>query len=82
MASGLVSTGRTTADLVRIAAAGAGFVMMPTGRTTDDLVRIAAAAAHGGGTVTILGCVGRTTDDLVRIGAAGKGRVLFAPSAD
>ncbi|MDY1450753.1 hypothetical protein ACM75L_33185, partial [Pseudomonas aeruginosa] len=71
---------RHTDDLVRIAAAGGGFVMDASKRHTDDLVRIAAAAAAAakGGRVTFTGMETRHTDDLIRIAAAGRGAVVFA----
>lgn len=69
---------KTTDDLVRIAAAGGGFILTASHKTTDDLVRIAAAAKMSGATVTLTGLDHKTTDDLVRIGAAGKGCVVVA----
>ncbi|HHK4226088.1 TPA: hypothetical protein ACQTXI_004600 [Pseudomonas aeruginosa] len=71
---------RHTADLIRIAAAGGGFVMDASNRHTADLVRIAAAAAAAakGGRVTFTGMETRHTDDLIRIAAAGRGAVVFA----
>lgn len=68
---------RTTADLVRIAAAGGGFRLNAGPRTTADLVRIAAAASSTGASLTFAGLAARTTADLIRIGAAGKGAVVL-----
>ena len=64
-------------DLVRIAAAGGGFVLDASLKSTDDLVRIAAAASNNGARVTFTGLKLKSTDDLVRIGAAGKGCVVL-----
>lgn len=61
---------KTTDDLVRIAAAGGGFILTATHKTTDDLVRIAAAASGKGSRITFTGLTHKTTDDLVRISAA------------
>lgn len=72
-----IGIGRSTNDLIRIAAAGAGFHLKPVGRSTEDLIRIASAAKSGGCVVTILGTVGRSTEDLIRIGNAGEGHVVF-----
>jgi DNA replication protein len=69
--------GRTTDDLVRIAAAGGGFLLEASGRTTDDLIRIAAAASAKRAPLRFRGMNARTTDDLVRIGAASGGCVMF-----
>jgi DNA replication protein len=68
---------RSTNDLVRIAAAGGGFILDAALRSTDDLVRIAAAASTHGARVTFSGLKLRSTDDLVRISAAGKGAVML-----
>jgi DNA replication protein len=68
---------RTTDDLVRIAAAGGGFLLEARNRTTDDLVRIAAAASAKRSALRLRGMNARTTDDLVRIGAASGGCVMF-----
>lgn len=68
---------RSTNDLVRIAAAGGGFILDASLRSTDDLVRIAAAASMHGARVTFSGLKLRSTDDLVRISAAGKGAVVL-----
>ncbi|MFH2134185.1 MAG: hypothetical protein ABII81_03280 [Pseudomonadota bacterium] len=68
---------KTTDDLVRIAAAGGGFVLDASLKSTDDLVRIAAAASNKGARVTFSGLKLKSTDDLVRIGAAGKGCVVL-----
>lgn len=68
---------RTTADLIRIAAAGGGFRLNAKPRTTADLVRIAAAASIHGAVLTFTGITTRTTSDLVRIAAAGKGAVIL-----
>lgn len=74
-----VAYGRTTADLIQIAASGAGFWMDPMGRTTAELVQIVSAAKNGGGTVTIMGTYGRSTAELIQIGSAGRGHVVFGP---
>lgn len=68
---------RTTADLVRIAAAGGGFRLNAGARTTADLVRIAAAASNHGASLIFAGMAARPTAELVRIGAAGKGAVVL-----
>jgi len=68
---------RTTDELIRIAAAGGGFILEANNRTTDDLIRIAAAASGKGSILHFRGMNNRTTDDLVRIGAASKGCVIF-----
>ena len=67
---------RVIDDLVRIAAAGGGFILNAGTRSTDDLVRIA-AAARGKGRIVFRGLGTRSTDDLVRISAAGGGAVSF-----
>jgi len=69
--------GRPTEDLVRIAAAGAGFRLDAAGRPTDDLVAIAAAASDWGVRLVFAGMEGRPTDDLVAIAEAGEGTVEF-----
>ena len=69
--------GRTTEDLIRIAAAGGGFLLHAAGRTTEDLIRISSAAKASGDHVTLAGLTGRTTEDLIRIGAAGRGFVIL-----
>lgn len=76
-----IALGRSTAELVQLAQAGASFWMKPIGRTTEELSQIVRAAAQGGGTVTILGTVGRTTADLLKVTQAGAGHVVFAPAA-
>lgn len=68
---------RTVDDLVRIARAGAGFVLDAGSRTTDDLVRIARAGADAGAKIVFRGVANRATDDLVRIGRAGGGIIQF-----
>jgi DNA replication protein len=68
---------RTTDDLIRIAAAGGGFILEAGNRTTDDLIRIAAAASGKGSFLHLRGVGNRTTDELIRIGAASKGSVVF-----
>jgi DNA replication protein len=73
----MISTARTTDELVRIAISGAGFEMSTTARTVDELVRIALAAKQGGGTVYMIDIIARTTDELVRIGTAGRGHVVL-----
>jgi hypothetical protein len=69
---------RAITDLVRIAAAGGGFVIDVRNRSTDDLVRIAAATRSRGAKITFLGLDNRTTPDLVRIAAAGGGNIVFS----
>lgn len=69
---------RNTADLVRIASAGGGFVLDASVRPVEDLVRIAAAGSMKGAQLVFTGLEKRPTDDLVRIAAAGKGCVQFA----
>jgi hypothetical protein len=69
--------GRSTEDLVRIAAAGAGFKLDAAGRPTDDLVTIAAAASDWGVRIVFTGMDGCPTDDLIRIAEAGEGNVEF-----
>lgn len=68
---------KSTDELVRIAAAGGGFVLAASLKSTDDLVRIAAAASHKGARVTFTGLKLKSTDELVRIGAAGQGCVVL-----
>ena len=68
--------GKTTDDLVKIAAAGGGF-RISAARPVNDLVRIAAAAANGGAKIIIAKAAAVQTMDLVRIASAGKGRVFF-----
>ncbi len=68
---------RSTEDLIRIAAAGAGFRLSASVRSTEDLIRIAAAASGKQARLIFTGVGMRSTDDLVRIGAAGKGAVLL-----
>lgn len=68
---------RSTADLVRIAAAGGGFTLGAGPRSTEDLVRIAAAASNNGSRIVFLGLAARSTEDIVRIAAAGRGCVAF-----
>jgi DNA replication protein len=70
--------GRTTDELMRIAASGGGFFLKAGGRTTDDLMRIAAAASGKSARMTFSGLGGRTTEELMRIAACGKGCVEFA----
>jgi hypothetical protein len=68
---------RSTDDLIRIATAGASFVMNAGGRPTDELIRIAVAAKGKGVHVTFRGAAARTNDDLIRIAGAGSGCVTF-----
>jgi hypothetical protein len=68
---------RTTEELIRIGAAGGGFILNAAPRTTDDLIRIAGATAKSGARLLMRGMSARTTEDLIRIGAAGKGNVQF-----
>lgn len=69
--------GRSTQDLVRIAAAGGGFRLDAAERPTDDLVEIAAAASDWGVRLVFAGMTDRSTDDLVTIADAGEGFVEF-----
>lgn len=68
--------GKTTGDLIRIAAAGAS-IEIDVRKTTGDLIRIAAATAVGGGHLTVLGAGSYTSGDLIRIAAAAPGKVTF-----
>lgn len=68
---------RPTDDLVRIAAAGAGFRLAAAARSKDDLVRIAAAASDWGVRLIFTGMDARSTDELVQIAEAGDGNVEF-----
>ncbi|ERL54326.1 hypothetical protein [Psychrobacter aquaticus] len=68
--------GKTTEQLVRIAAAGGGFYVSSS-KTTEQLVRIAAAASTSGAKIVVKGASNKTTEQLVRIAAAGKGSVMF-----
>ena len=68
---------RTTDELVKIATAGAGFVIEARRRSTDELANIAAAAKRSGATVIFRNMTMRKMDALTRIGAAGKGHVIF-----
>lgn len=69
--------GKSTAELVQIAAAGGGFRLDAAERPTDDLVKIAAAASEWGVRLVFAGMSERSIDDLVRIAAAGEGGVVF-----
>lgn len=71
--------GKTPNDLIRIAAAGGGFVIDATGLQVNDLVRIAAAGSHQGARLGFAGIQALSTNDLVRIAAAGSGCVQFLP---
>lgn len=73
---------RTTDDLIRIAAAGGGFVLDAAARPTDDLIRIAAAASNNRAQIVFRGLAARPVEDLIRIGAAGKGAVQFSGDKD
>lgn len=73
--------GRTTNDLVRVAAAGGGMRINVSGRTVNDVVRIAAAAKSKKAILFLIGLDGLTTNDLVRIAAAGDGAVVFDDGA-
>jgi hypothetical protein len=68
---------RTTDELVKIAAAGAGFVIEARRRSTDELAKIAAAAKRSGATVVFRNMTMRKMDALTKIAAAGKGHVIF-----
>lgn len=59
-------------DLVRLAAAGAGFELDAHGYVTNDLIRIAAASS-GKGTIRFVNLLPRDMNDLIRIAAAGGG---------
>lgn len=64
-------------DLIRLAAAGAGFRIDVTLRPTNDLIRIAAAARQGGARITFSGIGLRQRDELIQIAAAGGGNISF-----
>jgi hypothetical protein len=64
-------------DLIRIAAAGGGFLFDASKRPTDDLVRIAAAGSGTGARISYRGLGNRHVDDLIRIAAAGNECVEF-----
>lgn len=64
-------------DLVRIAAAGAGFRTNVESRSVPDIVRIAAAASTNGARLIFTGADSLSATDIVRIGAAGRGAVQF-----
>lgn len=68
---------RTTEELIRIAAAGGGFMLNATRRPTDDLIKIAAAGASKAARLTFAGLARRPTNELVMIAAAGRGCVDF-----
>ena len=69
--------GKSTDQLVRIAAAGGGMQINAKGKSTDQLTRIAAAASNSGAQIAIISSSSKSTDQLVRIAAAGKGCVVF-----
>lgn len=69
---------RSTADLVRIAAAGGGLILDASLRSTADLMQIAAAAKRGGARVLFRGMTLRQTGDLIQIAQAGGGSVQFS----
>jgi hypothetical protein len=71
---------RTTDDLIRIAAAGGGFIIESTGRSVNDLIRIAAAGSTHSARIVIRNAGRLSTEDMIRIGAAGKGSVQFEMS--
>lgn len=68
---------RELSEIVRIVAAGGGFLMDGSNRSTEDLVRIAAASRSRGARLQIAGLEHRPTLELVRIAAAGSGNVVF-----
>ena len=68
--------GYKTEDLIKIAAAGGGFVLEATGFQLNDLVRIASAAASTQARITIRG-THLPTDQMIQIAAAGRGVVVF-----
>jgi DNA replication protein len=68
---------KTTDELIKIAAAGGGFVLEAGKRTTDELASIAAAARRSGAAVIFRNVAIRKTDALVKIAGAGKGHVIF-----
>jgi hypothetical protein len=68
---------RRVEDLIRIAAAGGGFLPNARTRTTDELIRIASAGSANGARITFSGMQSRPIDDLVRIAGAGAGCVSF-----
>ncbi len=68
---------RSTDDLVRLAAAGAGFRLDAASRSTEDLVQIAGTASDWGVRLVFAGMSARPIDDLVAIAEAGEGSVEF-----
>ncbi len=68
---------KSTEELIRIAAAGGGFILEGGRRPTDELTKIAAAAKRSGATVIFRNMAVRKTEDLAKIAAAGKGCIIF-----
>ena len=68
---------REILEIVRIVAAGGGFLLDGSNRSTEELVRIAAASRSKGARLEFAGLQFRPTIDLVRIAAAGGGNVVF-----
>ena len=69
--------GKTTGELVQIAAAGGGLRLSVKGRTTGELVQIAAAASGKRAMIFLTDAGSKTTGELFQIAAAGKGEVVF-----
>lgn len=67
----------STIDVVRIAAAGGGFLFDTNGKTVSDLVRIAAAAGSSGAKITFKSLGKRPVSEIIRIAAAGKGNITL-----
>ena len=68
---------KTTSELIKIAAAGAGFNLNTSHKTTSELIKIATAASTSGAQLTFSGLKNKTTSELIKIGAAGKGCVVI-----
>ncbi len=71
------SATKTVDQLVRIAAAGAGFTIDAKSLNADQMVRVAAAASAKSAQISIRDAAHLTTDQAVRIAAAGNGVVVF-----
>jgi DNA replication protein len=68
---------RSTDDLVKIVAAGAGLIVDGEAKSTDELIQIATAAGQSEAWVTIRNVAQKNTDELIEIAAAGDGAVTF-----
>jgi len=68
---------KTTTELVKIAASGAGFNLNVSRKTITELIKIAEAASTSGAQLTFSGLASRTTTELVKIGTASKGCVVI-----